>query len=169
MGADAGGPGGRCRHCLKPAADAERRRGLCRDCYATPAVRGKYQRRTFKPGEKSHAGEALTDAEVAALPPSWGDEQPPPPAAFVPEPEPRRVGDFNATVPEVGRHGAFDLHPDTAAEAIRAGHLADVRAAVARLRRKLRRPPTAAEVAADVYLAEWSVERLLAELAQEAP
>lgn len=163
MGADGSGAG-RCRHCLKAVAPDDRRRGLCRDCHATPAVRGRYQARTCRPGEKSHDGQGLTDAEVLALPPSWGDDQPPPPGEYVPEAEARKIGDLAEQWAGVGANGAFELHPDTEPAAIRAKHLAEVREAVGRLGRQLGRPPTAAEVADDLYMAEWSVERLMAQL-----
>jgi len=42
--------------------------------------------------------------------------------------------------------------------------MAEVREAVVRLGRQFGRRHTAAEIAEDLYLAEWSVERLMAKL-----
>jgi hypothetical protein len=160
VGADGGGAD-RCRHCLT-LAPGDRTRGLCPKCHANPGVRAMYPVRALRRGDTSHLRTGISEEECAALPPSWGDEELPPPGPYTPGPEEKKVGDW-LHAPEVGRHGAFELHPETTPEAIAARQREDVREAVGRLRRKLGREPTAAEVSEEVVLPVWNCEQWMAE------
>jgi hypothetical protein len=101
--------------------------------------------------------EALTGAEILALPaPPIGDGDTPAPGPYQPEPEPPRVGDWCGQWARAAGDG-FDLHPDTAPDAIRAAQLA----AVAEAREKLGPGATVEEIAAEAVLPLWNVRRLL--------
>lgn len=128
--------------------------GLCHRCFFTPGVAELYPRR-----DGAAPCEALSDAEILALPPTGiGDEDTPAPGPYVEEPEKPRVGDWrdNWKVP----CGGFVLHPDTSPEAIHAAQLADVRDALA----ELGPGATAEEIGDRVCLPTWNVRRLLGEL-----
>lgn len=134
-------------------------------CYLTPSVRGRYPSESKYSRHDARGPDdpgGLSEAEIAALPPVlFGDESPPPPGEYVPPAAERKLGDLAAQWAGVGANGLYELHPDTEPAAIHARQLADV----AEARQRLGPRATAAEIADDVILPVWNVERLLKELA----
>lgn len=154
-----------CRHCH--AGAVVRPRGLCWKCYYAPGVRDLYPVTSkFADPEVRDLGDdanALTDAEILALPAQpFGDEDAPPP--FVDKPTRgeqsgqkcgRLAGPTWDRWPGTRGAGRLDLHPDTEPEAIEAAQRRDVRAA----REHLGPAATVKAVSEATCLPTWNVER----------
>lgn len=129
-------------------------RGLCFACYHDRAVRGLYR------AAGNHLRTGISDDEIAALPAQpFGDEEPEPPP-YTPPADEKAIGDWCEQWANVGANGLYDMHPDTAPEAIRATQ----RGVVAEARQRLGPHATPEEIGADVCLPTWSVRERIKEL-----